>query len=144
MTGQEYEVRCARYLRRHGFHRVSLTQGSGDQGIDILARRHGKLYGFQCKYYAGSVGNKAVQEAYSGARYYGCDRAAVITNSSFTPSAQDLAESTEVELWSGISFRERKHGFLKFLLVLLILAAVLFVLDRSGLLIRLLGRYILR
>ncbi len=101
MTGQEYEERCARMLRRCGFDRVTLTRGSGDQGVDILARRKGARYAIQCKHYARPVGNKAVQEAFAGAAHYGCDYAAVLTNSTFTPAAEELADSTGVLLWPG-------------------------------------------
>lgn len=101
MTGQEYEERCARRLRRCGFSRVTLTKGSGDQGVDILARRKGERYAIQCKYYARPVGNRAVQEAFAGAKYYGCDRAVVLTNSTFTAAAEELADSTGVLLWEG-------------------------------------------
>ncbi len=99
MTGQEYEERCARRLRRCGFDRVTLTGGSGDQGVDILARHKGERYAIQCKYYSRPVGNHAVQEAFAGARYYGCDHGVVLTNSTFTPAAVELADSTGVLLW---------------------------------------------
>lgn len=113
MDGQEYEKYCAGWLRKHGYKDVSLTKASGDQGIDILAYRHGKLYGFQCKYYDRPVGNKAVQEAYSGAAFYDCDYPAVITNSSFTRNAKQLAEEIDVSLIDHIDPDEKKnHLFL--------------------------------
>ncbi len=99
MTGLQYEYQCAKQLKRCGFSSVTVTKGSGDQGIDIIAYRRGKKYGIQCKYYSRPVGNSAVQEAYTGATYYDCDFAAVITNSTFTKSAVSLAESTGVILW---------------------------------------------
>ena len=102
MNGYKYERYCARYLKKQGFHRISLTPKSGDQGIDIIAHKKFRKYGFQCKYYASPVGNKAVQEAYSGAAFYGCDHAGVITNSTFTPAAAELAEKTDVILWDGV------------------------------------------
>ena len=70
-------------------------------GVDILAVRGGKTYAIQCKNYAGAVGNAAVQEAYAGAEYYGCDVPAVVCPTMFTASARELAESTGVELWDG-------------------------------------------
>ena len=85
--GHQYEYRCADRLKRKGFNKVTVTRGSGDQGIDILAYKDGKKYGIQCKYYTSPVSNKAVQEAFAGAKYYGCDVAAVMTNSTFTKSA---------------------------------------------------------
>lgn len=98
-TGHEYEHLCAERLRKCGFSGISVTQGSGDQGLDVLATRKGAKYGIQCKYYSGPVGNSAVQEAYAGAKYYNCDFAVVLTNSTFTKSAKELAGSTNVLLW---------------------------------------------
>lgn|GEM_PF-6187463 len=103
MTGYEYENLCAAYLRRNGFLNVKVTKESGDQGIDVTATKAGKKYGIQCKLYSSAVGNAAVQQAYSGARYYDCDVAAVMTNQTFTKSAQQLAAKTNVELWGGLT-----------------------------------------
>lgn len=103
MTGYEYEKKCAELLKTRGFTDVCVTPGSGDQGIDILAKKSGKKYGIQCKYYEGNVGNKAVQEAFAGASFYDCDVAIVITNSSFTRAAEEMAIKLGVELWSDIN-----------------------------------------
>lgn len=99
MDGHEYEYQCAKMLRKRGFSRVKVTQGSADQGIDIIAYKNGKKYGIQCKYYSSPVGNKAVQEAFAGAKYYKCDIAVVMTNNTFTKSAIELAGKTFVLLW---------------------------------------------
>lgn len=99
MDGHQYEYACAKMLRKRGFANVSVTRGSGDQGIDVIAYSGGKKYGIQCKYYTSPVGNHAVQEAYAGARYYNCDIAVVMTNNTFTPSAKELAKKTNVLLW---------------------------------------------
>ena len=45
--------------------------------------------------------NFAVQEAYTGAQFYGCDKAAVICPGEFTRGAKELAQSTGVLLWDG-------------------------------------------
>lgn len=100
MTGYEYEEQCADELRKMGFTNVEVTKSSGDQGIDVLAWKDGLKYGIQCKHYQGSVSNKAVQEASAGAKYYDCDIAVVMTNSTFTESAKDLAHKIGVKLWS--------------------------------------------
>ena len=73
MDGWEFEEYAAQLLRWSGFHHVEVTRGSGDQGVDILAMRDERSYAVQCKHYAGKVPNKAVQEAYAGAQFYGCD-----------------------------------------------------------------------
>lgn len=106
MNGFGYEEKCARYLRAQGFHKVEVTRQSGDQGVDLLASRHGKKYAVQCKYYSHPVGNHAVMEAYAGAKYYGCHKAIVMTNQSFTTSAVNLSRQTDVVLWPECSARK--------------------------------------
>ena len=101
LDGPEFEAYVALVLADNGFRHVEITKGSGDQGVDILAERNGKTYAVQCKNYEGSVGNFAVQEAYAGAQFYGCDVAAVICPGTFTKGAKELAESTGVVLWDG-------------------------------------------
>lgn len=99
MDGWEFEEYAALLLRKNGFRYVEVTRGSGDQGVDILAARDGVSYAIQCKHYEGKVPNKAIQEAYAGAGFYGCDVAVVLTNSYFFPSALELGDSIGVELW---------------------------------------------
>lgn len=99
MSGLEFEAWCAGVLRRNGFYNVSVTKGSGDQGVDIIAWRNNEKYAIQCKRYTNRVGNKPVQEVYTGMTIYGCSRAIVITNSFFTQGAIDAARATGVELW---------------------------------------------
>ena len=101
LTGFEFEEYMAQVLKDNGFRHVEVTVECGDQGVDILAVRNGKTYAIQCKNYADMVGNKAVQEAYAGAQYYGCDIPVVVCPTDFTIPAQELAESTGVELWNG-------------------------------------------
>ena len=101
LDGPEFEAYVALVLADNGFKHVELTKGSGDQGVDILAERNGRTYAIQCKNYEGAVGNFAVQEAYAGAQFYGCDVAAVICPGTFTRGAKELAESTGVILWDG-------------------------------------------
>jgi hypothetical protein len=71
LDGPEFEAYVALVLEDNGFKYVALTKGSGDQGVDITAERNGRTYAIQCKNYEGSVGNFAVQEAYTGAQFYG-------------------------------------------------------------------------
>ena len=109
MDGHAFEHYCSNLLSKNGFKDVEVTRGSGDQGIDILAKKDGILYGIQCKCYSSDIGNKAVQEAYSGKVYYGCHVAAVLTNRHFTRSARELAESNRVLLWD----REYLEGLIR-------------------------------
>ena len=87
-------------LEKNGFSNISGTEKTGDHGIDILARLNGVTYAIQCKRYSGNIGNRAVQEAFSGKAYYNADVAVVMTNSYFTQQAQDDAARIGVKLWN--------------------------------------------
>lgn len=93
----KYEEYCAEILRSGGWL-VRLTPASGDQGADVIATRGVKVAVIQCKYYFGSVGNKAVQEVIAAKSYYNASIAAVVTNAPFTRSAKSLAASCNVLL----------------------------------------------
>ena len=106
MDGWEFEEYIAELLSRDGYIHVEVTRGSGDQGVDVLAQRAGVSYAVQCKHYAGKIPNKAVQEAYAGAKFYGCDVPVVLTNSYFSPSALELGDEIGVELWDRDELRK--------------------------------------
>lgn len=99
MDGHTFEYWCAELLRQNGFTDVSVTPGSNDQGIDVLAHKDGLKYGVQCKCYSNDLGNKPVQEATTGRAVYGCDIAVVMTNRHFTKGAVEAAKATGVWLW---------------------------------------------
>ena len=109
MDGYQFEEQCAIILKRKHFSKIEVTKSSGDQGVDIIAYKHRKKYGIQCKYYTYPVGNKAVQEAYAGANFYDCDKVIVMTNTTFTRSAIELAEKLDVEL----QFIVQDHGIIE-------------------------------
>ena len=98
-TGLEFEKFCAYTLSYNGFLDISVTKGSGDFGIDIIAKKDGITYGIQCKYYNSSVGVDAVQEAHSGKEYYHLMVGAIFTNSNFTRAAIDMASKLNILLW---------------------------------------------
>lgn len=102
MTSYQFEHYCAAVLLKNGFSKSEVTQSSGDYGVDIVAEKDGITYGIQWKYYnAEKVGIKAVQEAFSGAQFYDCMIAVVMTNGTFTTAAIEMARKTKVKLWDG-------------------------------------------
>ena len=98
LEGLEFEEYFSKILNILGYDSCS-TQASGDYGIDVIAEKDGIKYGFQCKLYNQNVGNKAVQEAYSGKSFYNCHVAIVVTNNYFTKGAINQAEKNNVVLW---------------------------------------------
>lgn len=98
-SGVYFENIACHLLEANGFENVRNTPASGDYGIDILAEKDGISYAIQCKCYSNNIGNKAVQEAFSGKQFYNCMVAVVLTNSHFTKSAIETAKATNVLLW---------------------------------------------
>ena len=109
-SGVAYEMRCAEILRRVGWE-ASMTKGSGDQGVDIIASKNGVNIAIQCKFYNKPVGNRAVQEAYASKSFAKAQFAAVVTNSIYTKSALILAQSTGVYLLNHSDLNNADHIF---------------------------------
>ena len=99
LEGHAFETFCAKVLMQNGFEKVKVTQGSGDQGIDIIAHKDDIKYGIQCKCYSSDIGNRAVQEVFAGKTFYDCHIGVVLTNRYFTKSAIKLAQNNGVILW---------------------------------------------
>lgn len=99
MDGHEFEHFCADLLRIDGFHSIVVTQGSGDQGVDITAAKGGAKYAIQCKRVSRKLGNKPIQEVVSGKGMYNCSKTIVMTNQYFTKGGVEAAKANEVILW---------------------------------------------
>lgn len=99
MEGVEFEKFIKKLLEKHGYKNVKTTPASNDYGIDVLAEKERVKYAFQCKNYSSDVGSKAVQEVYSGKKYYDCHVGVVVTNRFFTRQAIELAKKNDVLLW---------------------------------------------
>jgi restriction endonuclease Mrr len=98
MSGPEFERFMADLLRQKGYE-VEETPLSGDQGVDlILPDLDGKRVVIQLKRWTGPVGNKAIQATFAGMAHYQADEGWIITTSTFTKSARELARSTSVRL----------------------------------------------
>ena len=81
------------------------TPTTGDHGIDLILIKGTERLAVQVKGYAGSVGNSAVQEAVAGVKLYKCTGCMVVTNSTFTRQAQELAKANECRLVDGNDLR---------------------------------------
>lgn len=97
LKGHDFEELMKRVYTLLGY-KVEATKKSGDQGIDLIIKKHFKKIGVQLKRYSKPVGNSAVQEAVAGKRFYKLDKVCVLTNRSFTKSAIELARANRVEL----------------------------------------------
>lgn len=97
MTPTEFEAFCAEQLRQSGWD-AHTTRQSRDQGVDVIAEKNGQRMVLQCKLYSRPVGNKAVQEAVAARAYEQAHYCAVVSNSSYTSAAEELASMNKVML----------------------------------------------
>jgi HJR/Mrr/RecB family endonuclease len=104
MDGLAFEYYIARLLVSRGYTNVSLTE-QYDYGVDIVAEKGGVRWGIQTKRHSGVVKAEAVRQVVTGLRLYECDRAMVITNSTFSTVAEQLARGNDCILIDRSSLR---------------------------------------
>lgn len=106
MSGVEFEEFVGKIFEKLGYT-TEITKASGDQGVDLIAKKDGKVLAIQAKCYSGVVGNHAIMEVVAGMKYYDCNCCMVVTNSTFTPAAKELATANNVELWDRNDLKEQ-------------------------------------
>ncbi len=111
MSGYEFEKFVAKLFQKMGYKSYT-TKESGDQGIDVIAEKQDVKVAIQCKCYNGVVGNHAIMEAVAGAKYYDANKVMVVTNSTFTKSAIELAKKNNVQLWDRKTLKEKMEEVL--------------------------------
>lgn len=97
MDPYEYEHFCAEQFNNNNW-KAKATQGSSDQGVDVIATKNNITLVAQCKRFKKPVGNKAVQEVVAGMKYYQANKGVVIAPNGFTKSAEKLAEANQILL----------------------------------------------
>ena len=69
-----------------------------DYGVDIIAEKDGIRWGVQVKRYSNMVKAEAVRQVVTALIRYKCDRAVVVTNSTFSRPARELATDNKCVL----------------------------------------------
>lgn len=105
LKGYEFEEYLKNLFRLLGYT-VIRTSLSGDQGADLIISKDNEKIVVQAKKYNKKVSNRAIQEIVAAKNHYKATRTIVVTNSSFTKSAIDLALSNDVELWDGTKLED--------------------------------------
>ncbi|WP_304459084.1 restriction endonuclease [Alicyclobacillus sendaiensis] len=99
MSGTEFEERMKIHFLALGWQ-AETTKATGDYGADLLLRDSaGIRYVAQCKRYSGPVGIDAVQELFAAVRYYDAHNGILITNSTLTKNAQEMAAKLGLIVW---------------------------------------------
>lgn len=106
MNGRDFEFFVGNLFRSLNYCNVKVTPSSCDFGADIIAERDGARFAIQCKRYNSPVGVSAVQEVIASKSLHDCHIACVLTNSVFTPAAEELARKNLVLLWDGDKLKE--------------------------------------
>ncbi len=107
LDGASFEALIKRLYEGTGYT-AQLTGGTGDQGGDLVVVRDNAKKVIQAKYRRRmTVGNDAVQQVVAAKGIYNCPEAVVITNSTFTPKAEEIARVHGVELVDGKILRLR-------------------------------------
>ncbi len=101
LDGIAFEEWLTRLLRDAGVPGVCKTQASRDQGADLVITIGSRVIAIQAKNYQDTVGNSSVQEAFASMHFYNANEAWVVTTSTFSRDAIDLAFRTGVRLIDG-------------------------------------------
>jgi restriction system protein len=104
MSGSQFELFVTGLFRAMG-HNTRVLGGSGDQGVDLIVDYQGERVAVQCKNYKKPVGNRPVQEVFTGAKHHRCQQAWVVAPAGFTNGADELASSVGVKLFDSASIK---------------------------------------
>jgi restriction system protein len=98
MDGRTFEHLVADLFGRLGYE-IERTEFF-DRGADLIIIRDEKRTAVQVKRAKNLVRQEAVQAVVTSKAVYACERAMVVTNSSFNGRAKQLARANDVELWA--------------------------------------------
>ena len=99
-TGADFEGYLQYIFSRLGYG-VLQTKGSGDMGADLVLTKNDVKCVIQAKYYSSSVGFDAVKEIHTAKDIYKANKAAVVTNNTFTKQAVETARRLNIVLIDG-------------------------------------------
>lgn len=106
MTPAQFEHAVADILRGNGWRRVKVSGKAGDRGADVIGTDpQGRRVVVQAKRYGSTnkVGSPEVQVLIGSQRIHKADRAMIVTSSSFTSAASELAdEFGDIDLVDGV------------------------------------------
>lgn len=110
-NGIEFEEYVATHLRQAGYI-AQTTTASHDFGADIVAidPDTNRRICVQTKFHGRPIGNSAVQEVAASLAHYSADEGWVVTNSTFTDSAQTLARENGIRLIDGQKLNHLTKG----------------------------------
>jgi hypothetical protein len=107
---REYEKEVARLFRKNGFD-VRETPGTGDKGVDFIAKRNGKQFVAQCKNHSKTIGPNVVRELIGTVVSQRADAGILIATCGFSSGAVQAANGVPVILLDVFDLLElQKHS----------------------------------
>jgi len=99
MDPEEFERWVAQWFTERGYQ-TSLTASSGDQGIDVLAKRDNRTIAIQAKAYSSGnpVGSPEVQRVSGLLARSDIDEVVLFTTSSLTKQARQVAQNRDIHV----------------------------------------------
>ena len=106
LEGTAFEMLIKKLLEADGYTDVVNTGGSGDLGVDLLAKKSsesGKIetYLFQCKRWAADVGSEPMQRLVAERLRRNANIAICVTTSDFTRDGKLISKEQDVGMWNG-------------------------------------------
>lgn len=115
MDPYEFEDLCKLLLEKEKFSDVQRKGGSGDLGVDIVAKRFNgnssETWLIQCKRWVSNVDATPLQRLVSERERLGANKISCYTTSSFSSDAKKIAEAQNVELVDGENLIIRLNQF---------------------------------
>jgi len=114
MDGYDFEDLTKRLLLAKGYTDVVRIGGAGDRGVDLIAKKNGEGYIFQCKRWLGNVGGTPIQRLHSMWLQMSprISHAYCITTSDYTDDGKRESASTKVGIINGRTLMdELEHYF---------------------------------
>lgn len=99
-TGTQFELYLTEIFKRLGYKTIHNGK-AGDQGADLILKKGNYVYAVQAKFYTSKLDNTPIQESVGALKYYNANQGVVITNSTFTKGAINLAKANNVILIDG-------------------------------------------
>jgi hypothetical protein len=110
MTHKNFVNFLKQVFEEHGYT-VEPTGKLGQVGIDLVVVRDGARVAVQAKgMQAGTVDNRVVEQTEAGKARHNCQRAAIVTNAQFLPSARQLADRLGCKLIDGSQIPDLIEG----------------------------------
>lgn len=97
--GEEFEKFLLAHFLQLGYSGKT-TSKTNDYGADLVLQKDRDKVVVQAKRWTSKVGIGAIQEGIGAREYYRADKCIVVTNNYFTKNAEELAKSSNVELWN--------------------------------------------